>query len=96
MTAFARSINEGKLPAWLDTLRKGRPGSMTVSETSDAGAGVAISSYLDSEFSLGVATQELATQSNRFISNQSNVFSIHYSHGKPAKAGCGFLPLSDQ
>ena len=87
---FARHIAEGRLPAWLDTVRTQRPSPMTVVETSDISAGVAISSYLDAEFSLGVATQELATQSNRFISNQSNVFSIHYSRENEPTPGVVF------
>ncbi|MCY4019679.1 MAG: hypothetical protein OXG39_09740 [Chloroflexi bacterium] len=84
VTAFARMIEEGKLPAWLEAVRQRRPIPLEVSETSDAGASVVISSYLHSEFSLGLATQELATQSNRFISNQSNVFSIQYTRQKPS------------
>ena len=76
---FSRLIAQGKIPSWLETVLNHRPAPMTVTETSDVGAGVVISSYLDSNFSIGVASQELATQSNRFISNQSNVFSIHYA-----------------
>ena len=78
------------LPAWLETLRKQRPTPLQVSETSDAGAGVVISSYLAPEFSIGVATQELATQSNRFISNQSNVFSIQYTRQNKPTPGVVF------
>jgi len=88
--AFSRLISAGALPSWLDLVLKHRPRPMMVSETSDALAGTVISSYLDKEFSLGVATQELATQSNRFISNQSNVFSIHYKRGKRATPGLVF------
>ena len=88
--ALSRLIADGALPAWLDTVLKHRPRPMMVSETSDARAGTVISSYLDKEFSLGVATQELATQSNRYISNQSNVFSIHYKRGKRATPGVVF------
>ena len=87
---FAQKIVEGKLPSWLGTVLNHRPVPMTVSETSDAGAGVVISSYLDSQFSLGVASQELATQSNRFISNQSNVFSIHYTKENQPAPGVVF------
>ena len=87
---FSRKIEEGILPAWLETVRKQRPIPLQVSETSDAGAGVVISSYLDAAFSLGAATQELATQSNRFISNQSNVFAIQYRRPKEPKPGVVF------
>ena len=89
-STFSQLIADGKVPSWLQTVRKHRPTPMMVTETSDAAAGVAISSYLDSEFSIGVATQELATQSNRFISNQSNVFAIHYSRKNQAKPGVVF------
>ncbi|MCY4061279.1 MAG: hypothetical protein OXG53_02805 [Chloroflexi bacterium] len=89
-SVFAGKIDEGILPAWLETVRKQRPIPLQVSETSDAGAGVVISSYLDAAFSLGVATQELATQSNRFISNQSNVFSIHYRRPNKPRPGVVF------
>lgn len=86
---FAKMIAEGALPAWLASVQQNRTLPLTVTETSDADAGVVISSYLDTEFSLGVASQELATQSNRFISNQSNVFSIHYT--KPGAAAPGVV-----
>ena len=89
-SVFAGKIEEGLLPAWLETLRRQRPIPLQVSETSDAGAGVVISSYLDAAFSLGVATQELATQSNRFISNQSNVFSIQYRRPNETRPGVVF------
>ena len=89
-SVFAGKIAEGILPAWLESVRKQRPTPLQVSETSDAGAGVVISSYLDAAFSLGVATQELATQSNRFISNQSNVFSVQYRRPNEPKSGVVF------
>lgn len=88
--AFSRLIERGALPGWLDAVLNHRPRPMMVSETSDAKAGTVISSYLDREFSLGVASRELATQSNRFISNQSNVFAIHYKRGKRATPGLVF------
>ena len=87
---FSQLIAQGKIPAWLETVLNHRPTPRMVTETSDAGAGVVISSYLDSEFSFGVASQELATQSNRFISNQSNVFSIHYTANGQSTPGVVF------
>ncbi len=87
---FSELIAAGKVPSWLRTVLEHRPAPRMVTETSDAGAGVVISSYLDAEFSLGVASQELATQSNRFISNQSNVFAIHYSRADQDKPGVVF------
>ena len=76
--AFADMIAQGKLPAWLDKALRHQPLPMSVSETSDARAGTVIHSRLAPEFSLGIASQELATQSNRFISSQSNVCAAHY------------------
>ena len=89
-TTFSQLITQGKIPYWLETVLNHRQIPMTVTETSDAGAGTVISSYLDSEYSLGVASQELATQSNRFISNQSNVFSIHYTRDNQSAPGVVF------
>ena len=89
-STFSQLIKQGKLPSWLATVLKHRPAPMMVTETSDAAAGTVISSYLDSEYSMGVASQELATQSNRFISNQSNVFSIHYTKGNQSRPGVVF------
>ena len=87
---FSQLIRRGKVPSWLETVLNHRPTQRMVTETSDAEAGVVISSYLDSEFSIGVASQELATQSNRFISNQSNVFSIHYTRENHSTPGVVF------
>ena len=88
--AFSRLIADGALPAWLESALSHRPTPMMATETSDARAGTVISSYLDPAFSLGLASQELATQSNRFISNQSNVFAIHYRRGPRATPGVVF------
>lgn len=88
--ALTQAIAQGKLPNWLTTVLNQRPAPLMVTETSDAGAGTVISSTLDTEFSIGVATGELATQSNRFISNQSNVFSIHYRRENEAAPGVVF------
>ena len=88
--ALSQAIAQGKLPDWLATVLNQRPTPLMVTETSDAGAGTVISSYLDADFSIGVATGELATQSNRFISNQSNVFSIHYARENGAAPGVVF------
>ena len=89
-SVFSQLIAQGKVPTWLETVLNHRPTPMMVTETSDAGAGVVISSYLDFEYSIGVASQELATQSNRYISNQSNVFSIHYSKENQSTPGAVF------
>ena len=88
--AFAKLIEQGKAPGWLATVLKHQPTPRMVTETSDAIAGTVISSYLDAEFSIGLASQELATQSNRFISNQSNVFAVHYTVNGRATPGVVF------
>ncbi len=87
---FAKLIEQGKAPGWLTTVLDHQPTPRMVTETSDAKAGTVISSYLDAEFSLGVASAELATQSNRFISNQSNVFAVHYTKADRAAPGVVF------
>ena len=89
-STFSQMLAQGKIPAWLEAVLNQRATPMMVEETSDAEAGVAISSYLDADYSIGVATQELATQSNRFISNQANVFSIHYTRDGQATPGVVF------
>ena len=89
-TLFAQAIAQGKLPGWLQTIVDRRATPATVTETSDADAGTVISSTLDAEYSIGLATQELATQSNRFISNQSNVFAIQYQRENDPRPGVVF------
>ena len=89
-STFSQLLAKGKIPGWLETLLNHRPTPMMVTETSDVGAGTVISSYLDAEYSIGAASQELATQSNRFISNQSNVFAIHYTHEGQSRPGVVF------
>ncbi len=88
--AFARMIAQGKLPAWLEKVPRHLRLPMTVSETSDARAGTVISSALDADYSLGVASGELATQSNRFISGQSNVCALHYRVANREQPGVVF------
>lgn len=87
---FSGLIAQEKVPNWLEAVLNCRRTPMMVTETSDAGAGTVIGSYLDSEYSLGLASQELATQSNRFISNQSNVCAIHYTREDQAAPGVVF------
>lgn len=74
-------IAQNQLPDWIQGLLENRPENMTITETSDAEAKVSIGTYHGKSFSLGVATRELDTQSNRYISNQSNVFSVQYTRG---------------
>ena len=60
---------------------------MNVRETSDDRKKVGIGTYHSESFSLGVASREHDTQSNRYISNQSNVFSVQFSRGSDALPG---------
>ena len=88
--AFKRMIAQGKLPGWLGLMGEHLPLPMTTRETSDARADTMISSTLDKDFSMGVASSELATQSNRFISSQSNVCGVHYRVDGRAEPGVVF------
>ena len=72
-------INEGVLPSWLNIVLDIRPSHYRVNETADAKNKVSISSYLTPTFDFGIASQELTTQSNRFIALQSNVCIAHYT-----------------
>ena len=63
---------------------------MQVVETADAEKGVSITTYHSRSFDLGVASQELTTQANRFIALQSNVFIAHYTSADLDHAGVIF------
>ncbi len=71
-------IATGIVPDWLADLLTYQPKMMQVAETADAATGVGITTYHSPSFALGVASQELTTQSNRFIARQSNVCIAHY------------------
>lgn len=78
-------IDDGTLPSWLSTVLEVRPSHFRVNETADAKNHVAISTYHTPVYDFGVASQELTTQSNRFIALQSNVCIAHYTRpdGQP-------------
>ena len=80
-------INHKQLPNWLRKLVLHRPLKMNVRETSDVQKKTSIGTYHSQSFSLGVASRELDTQSNRYISNQSNVFSVQYTRGSDLTPG---------
>lgn len=84
---FNDLIDQTQLPEWLAKLVSHRPQKMNVRETSDHRKKVGIGTYHSESFSLGVATREHDTQSNRYISNQSNVFSVQFSRGSDALPG---------
>ena len=83
-------VAEGIAPDWVANLLSSRPETMLVSETADAKAGVGITTYHSPSFALGVASQELTTQSNRFIALQSNVCIAHYVVPGQARPGVFF------
>jgi len=72
-------IADGTLPAWLTTVLDIRPTHFRVNETADAKNRVAISTYHTPAYDFGIASQELTTQSNRFIALQSNACIAHYT-----------------
>lgn len=78
-------IDDGTLPEWLSTVLEIRPSHFRVYETAGAKDKVAISTYHSPVFDFGVASQELTTQSIRFIALQSNVCIAHYTRpdGQP-------------
>ena len=80
-------INRKQLPKWLTKLVSHRPSKMNIRETSDVQKKISIGTYHSQSFSLGVASRELDTQSNRYISNQSNVFSVQYTRGNDLTPG---------
>jgi hypothetical protein len=80
-------IAEGILPVWFNDLINQRGDKLQVVETADANKGVGITTYHSSSFALGVASQELSTQSNRFIALQSNVCIAHYVASEQNEAG---------
>lgn len=80
-------IEQGHLPSWINRLVAERPTLMNIRETSDIDNKTSICTYHSQSFSLGTATRELDTQSNRYISNQSNVFSVQYTRGNDPLPG---------
>ena len=63
---------------------------MNIRETSDFENKTSIGTYHGKSFSLGVTTRELDSQSNRFTSNQSIVFSIKYTQEKDDRPGIAY------
>ena len=72
-------INDGTLPSWLAKVLEIRPTHFRVNETADLKNRVAISTYHTPAYDFGIASQELTTQSNRFIALQSKTCIAHYT-----------------
>ena len=83
-------VKNGDLPDWIDDVLNHRPDTMQIIETADKVQGVGISTYHSPSYVLGVASQELTTQSNRFIALQSNVLIGHYTVPGQEQAGVFF------
>ncbi|MCZ6633919.1 MAG: hypothetical protein O7G87_10970 [bacterium] len=71
-------IEQDILPAWLSDAIDHHPDTFSLTETADSGNGVGITTYHSPSFTLGVSTQELKSQANRFITGQSSVFIAHH------------------
>lgn len=67
-------LTTGILPKWLADALANRPETMSLVETADADQEIVLSTYHSPSFTLGVSTQELTSQANRFIAGQSNCF----------------------
>ena len=90
VNTFKAWIDSGTLPGWMDDLLTDLIEPMEITETADAKKGVGLTTYHSPSFALGVASQELTTQANRFIALQSNVFITHYTIPGPERSGVFF------
>ncbi len=71
-------ITAGIVPHWLADVLAHDHDHIQINETANAEIGAGITTYQSRSFALGVATQELTAQSNRFIALQSNVCIAQY------------------
>ncbi len=72
-------LTTGILPRWIANALANRPEKMDLVETADADNTIVLSTHHSPSFSLGVSTQELTSQSNRFIAGQSNCFIVQHT-----------------
>jgi hypothetical protein len=75
-------VEAGLAPEWITDVVNHRTLPQEVVETSDIDNKTAITTYHSKSFSLGVATRELSTQSNRFIGSQTQAFDLRYTSPK--------------
>jgi len=78
-------MQAGLAPEWITDVINHRELPQGVVETSDVDSHTVVSTYHSKSFSLGVASRELSTQSNRFIAAQSQAFDLRYSVPKLGK-----------
>ena len=90
MSVLEDHITKQHLPNWIMKLISNRSEEINIRETSDREKNASIGTFHGKSFSIGVTTRELDTQSNRYISNQSNVFSVQYTQGKDSIPGIVF------
>jgi len=71
-------LTSGVLPNWLANALADRPEKMDLIETADAKNTIVLSTHHSPSFALGVSTQQLTSQANRFIAGQSNCFIVQH------------------
>jgi hypothetical protein len=72
-------LTTGVLPQWVADALANRPEKMNIAETADADNSIVLSTHHSPSFALGVSTQELTSQANRFIAGQSNCFIVQHT-----------------
>ena len=72
-------VQGGLAPEWIIDVINHRTLPQDVVETSDIDSQTVVPTYHSKSFSLGVASRELSTQSNRFIAMQSQAFDLRYT-----------------
>lgn len=75
-------LTTGILPRWIADALANRPRHMPLIETADAENEIVITTHHSPSFAMGVSTQELTSQANRFIAGQSNCFIVHHTTDK--------------
>jgi hypothetical protein len=71
-------VSAGLAPNWMIDVIDHSNLPQDVVETSDVDTQTVVSTHHSKSFSLGVASRELSTQSNRFIAAQSQAFDLRY------------------
>ena len=85
--AMRDMVSSERLPDWLGDVLEYAPDTMQLNETADFDNDVSTITYHSPSLALGVASQELKTQYNRFIALQSNVCIAHYRIPNREQAG---------
>ena len=74
-------IESGTLPQWMLGALEDKTFPCEIKETSDLLDRQMMTTYLEDEFSLGVASKDLSSQANRFVEGESSVFIAHFNTG---------------